>query len=130
RNNKTAEAKTNYEIVLGYDANNAAALTGLGRIALEAADPAAAIEPLEKAVAADPQYALGHASLGRAYAQTSDWAKAADHLGKAWELDKDNEQYGLEYGVALRESKQLDKASEVLLEVAELNPKLKYVYRE
>ncbi|MFO7565463.1 MAG: tetratricopeptide repeat protein [Enhygromyxa sp.] len=130
RNNKTAEAKTNYEVVLGYDANNAAALTGLGRIALDAGDPAGAIEPLAKAVAADPQYALGHASLGRAYAGTKDWAKAAEHLGKAWELEQDTEQYGLEYGVALREAKQLDKAAEVLKEVAEINPKLKYVYRE
>jgi tetratricopeptide (TPR) repeat protein len=130
RNNKTAEAKANYEAVLVHDANNAAALTGLGRVALENGEPAAAIEPLSKAIAADPKYALGHASLGRAYAQTSDWTKAADHLGQAWELDKDTEQYGLEYGVALREAKQLDKAAEVLLEVAELNPKIKYVYRE
>lgn len=130
RNNKTAEAKTNYEIVLGYDPNNAAALTGLGRIALAAEDPAGAIEPLAKAVAADANYSLGQASLGRAYAGTKDWAKAAEHLGKAWELDKDTEQYGLEYGIALREAKQLDKAVEVLEEVAEINPKLKYVYRE
>jgi len=130
RNNKVAEAKKNYEVVLGHDPGNAAALTGLGRIALDAEDPAGAIEPLEKAVAADPKYSLGHASLGRAYAGTKDWAKAAEHLGQAWELDKDTEQYGLEYGIALREAKQLDKASEVLLEVAEINPKLKYVYRE
>ena len=130
RNNKVDEAKTNYEVVLGYDANNAAALTGLGRIALEAGDATAAIDSLEKAVAADAGNALAQASLGRAHALAKDWANAAEHLGKAWELDKDTEQYALEYGVALRESKQLDKAAEILEEVAEINPKIKYVYRE
>lgn len=130
RNNKTAEAKSNYEAVLGYDANNAAALTGLGRVELEASNFAAAVEQLDKAVAADGSYALAHASLGRAHTGLKDWAKAAEHLGKAWELDQDTEQYGLEYGVALREAKQLDKAAEVLEQVAEINPKIKYVYRE
>jgi tetratricopeptide (TPR) repeat protein len=130
RNNKVAEAQTNYEVVLGYDANNAAALTGLGRIALDGGKFAEAVEPLEKAVAADAQHILAQASLGRAHAGLKDWPKAVEHLGKAWELDKDTEQYGLEYGVALRESKQLDKAAEVLEEVAEINPKIKYVYRE
>lgn len=130
RNNEIDAAKTNYEVVLGYDANNAAALTGLGRIALTNGDPAAAIESLEKAVAADAGLALAQASLGRAYVGTKDWANAAEHLGKAWELDKETEQYALEYGVALREAKQLDKAAEVLAEVADINPKIKYVYRE
>lgn len=130
RNNKIDEAEANYKQVLTHDANNAAALTGLGRVALERNDPAAAVDPLEKAVAADDKNALAHASLGRAYVGTKDWAKAAEQLGKAWELDQDTEQYGLEYGVALRESKQFDKAVETLTEVAEINPKIKYVYRE
>jgi tetratricopeptide (TPR) repeat protein len=129
-NNKEELAQASYEAVLRYDANNADALTGLGRTALEREDPAAAVEPLEKAVAANGNHVLARASLGRAFAGLGEWAKAAEQLGKAWELDKDSEQYGLEYGVALREAKQLDDAAEVLAEIAELNPKLKYVYRE
>jgi tetratricopeptide (TPR) repeat protein len=130
RNNELEPARTNYEVVLSYDADNAAAHTGLGRIELEGGKFAVAKEHLEKAVAADGSYALAQASLGRAYAGLKDWAKATEHLGKAWELDKETEQYALEYGVALRESKQLDKAAEILTEVAEINPKIKYVYRE
>ncbi len=130
RNNKVDEAEANYKQVLEYEANNADALTGLGRVALERNDPAAAIEQLDKAVAANGELALARASLGRAHVGTKDWAKAAEQLGKAWELAQNEEQYGLEYGIALRESKQLDKAAEVLAEVAEINPKLKYVHRE
>jgi tetratricopeptide (TPR) repeat protein len=130
RSTKTDDAEASYKLVLTYDANNAEALTGLGRVALDRNDPAAAIEPLEKAVASNGELALARASLGRAYAGTNDWAKAVEQLGKAWELDPNTEQYGLEYGVALREAKQLDKAVETLEAVAEINPKIKYVYRE
>lgn len=130
RNDKVAEAEAGYKVVLGYDATNAAALTGLGRVELAREQPAAAIEPLEKAIAAAPNDAKAHATLGQAYVATNDWAKAADHLGKAWELDKDTEQYALEYGAALREAKQLDAAITVLQEVAAINPQIKYVYRE
>lgn len=130
RSNQTDEAETSYKIVLRYDADNADALTGLGRVALERKDPAAAIKSLDKAVAADPSNPLAHATLGRALAATKQWAKAAEHLGKAWELNQKIDQYGLEYGAALREAKQLDKALEVLEEVADINPRIKHVYRE
>ena len=130
RSGKVDEAAVSYENVLKLDANNAGALTGIGRVALERQDPKAAIEPLIKAVAADAKNALAQASLGRAYAQTKDWAKAAEHLGQAWSLAQDTEQYGLEYGIALRETKQFEQAIEVLGEVAEMNPRIKFVYRE
>jgi tetratricopeptide (TPR) repeat protein len=130
RNNLIGEAEASYKQVLAREPDNAAALTGLGRVALERKDPAGAIEPLTKAVAAGAGDALAHASLGRAYAGVEDWPNAAEQLGKAWELAEETEQYGLEYGVALREAKQLDKAVEVLTEIAELNPRIKYVYRE
>ncbi|MCA9700186.1 MAG: tetratricopeptide repeat protein [Myxococcales bacterium] len=130
RNNKLTEAKGQYNWVLEHDAANVAALTGLGRVALAEEDYAAAVDPLEKAVAAGGDDAEARASLGRAYAGTKDWGKAVEHLGKAWELDSENEQFGLEYGIALRESGDAAKAIEVLKEAVELNPKLKYVYRE
>lgn len=130
RNNKVDEAAKEYAWVVEQDASNAAALTGLGRVELARENPAGAIDPLKKAVAAKADDPLAQASLGRALAGTKDWAGAAEHLGKAWELDKDEDQYGLEYGVALRESKQYDEAIAVFGEVAESNPKIKYVYRE
>lgn len=130
RSDKVDEAETNYKVALGYDATNAAALTGLGRVALVRNDAAAAIDPLERAVAADPNDPQAHATLGRAYVATSEWAKAAEQFGKARELDKDTDQYALEYGAALREAKQHDQAIAVLEELAALNPKIKYVYRE
>jgi tetratricopeptide (TPR) repeat protein len=130
RNHKSDEAAEGYKWVLEQEPDNVAALTGLGKVELEREDYAAAIDPLAKAVAQNGEDALAQANLGRAYAGTKDWAKAAEHLGKAWELDKDTEQYGLEYGVALREIKKLDEAATVLEEVADINPKIKYVYRE
>jgi tetratricopeptide (TPR) repeat protein len=130
RNSKLDEAQENYEWVLGQDASNVAALTGLGRIELARENPAGAIEPLEKAVAAKADDPLAQASLGRALAGTKDWAGAAEHLGKAWEINKDEDQYGLEYGIALRENKQFDTAITTFGEVADNNPKIKYVYRE
>ncbi|WP_106393100.1 tetratricopeptide repeat protein [Enhygromyxa salina] len=130
RNHKSDEAAEGYKWVLENEPGNVAALTGLGKVELEREDYAAAVDPLEKAVAANGEDASARASLGRAYAGTKDWAKAAEHLGKAWELDQDTEQYGLEYGVALRETGKLDEAATVLTEVGEINPKLKYVYRE
>lgn len=130
RNHKSDEAAEGYKWVLSQEPDNVAALTGLGNVELERKAFEAAIEPLEKAIAKDGNVAGTRASLGRAYTGTANWAKAAEHLGKAWELDKDTEQYGLEYGVALRETGKLDEAATVLEEVAEINPKLKYVYRE
>jgi tetratricopeptide (TPR) repeat protein len=130
RNHKSDEAAAGYKWVLSQEPDNVAALTGLGNVELERKAYEAAIEPLEQAIAKDGNVANTHASLGRAYTGMANWAKAAEQLGKAWELDKDTEQYGLEYGVALREIGKLDEAVAVLEEVAELNPKIKYVYRE
>jgi tetratricopeptide (TPR) repeat protein len=132
RNHKSDEAAEGYKWVLaqaGY-ADDVRALTGLGKVELEREAYAAAIDPLEKAVAQKGDDAEARATLGRAYVGTKDWAKAAEHLGKAWELDKETEQYALEYGVALRETNKLDESKAVLEEVAEINPKIKYVYRE
>jgi tetratricopeptide (TPR) repeat protein len=130
RNRKSDEAAEGYKWVLEQEPENVAALTGLGNVELERKAYEAAIDPLEKAVAKDGNVANTRASLGRAYTGMANWGKAAEHLGKAWELDKDTEQYGLEYGVALREVGKLDEAATVLEEVAEINPKIKYVYRE
>lgn len=130
RNHKTDEAANGYKWVLDNDPGNVAALTGLGRVELEREDFAAAVDPLEKAVAANGEDADARAALGRAFTGTKDWAKAAEHLGKAWELDHDTEQFGLEYGIALRETGELEQAKGVLTEVGEINPKIKHVFRE
>lgn len=130
RNHKADEAETLYKWVVEHDADNVDAHVGLAKVALEREDPKAAIEPGEKAVSANGEDAEARVALGRAYAGTEDWAKAAEHLAKAWELDDSKEQYGLEYGIAARESGDLEAAATVLKEVADLNPKLKYVYRE
>lgn len=130
RNSKLDEAEEQFKKVLEHDADNVAALTGLGRIELARENPAGAIEPLKQAVAGKADDALAQASLGRAFAGTKDWAGAAEHLGIAWNIDKDEDQYGLEYGIALRENKQLDEAITTFGEVADNNPKIKYVYRE
>lgn len=130
RNHKTDEAAAGYEWVLENDPSNVAALTGLGKVELEREDFAAAVVPLEKAVAQTGDDAEARATLGRAFAGAKDWAKAAEHLGKAWELDHDTEQFGLEYGIALRETGDLEQAKAVLTEVGEINPKIKHVFRE
>ena len=130
RENREDEAAEGYKWVLENDPANVAALTGLGKVELARENFEAAIGPLEKAVAANAEDASAQATLGRAYVGAKQWPKAAESLGKAWELDQDTEQYALEYGVALRESGDLAKAEEILVEVAELNPKIKHVYRE
>ncbi len=130
RNNKLDEAQAKYEAVL-EQREDAKALSGLGRVELARENPAGAIEPLQKSIALKADDPLAQASLGRALAGTKDWASAAEHLGKAWELtQKDEDQYGLEFGVAQRENKQYEQAITTLEEVADNNPKIKYVYRE
>lgn len=130
RENREDEAAEGYKWVLENEPNNVAALTGLGKVELARENYEAAVDPLEKAVAANGEDATARAMLGRAHAGAKGWPKAAEHLGKAWELDQDTEQYALEYGVALRESGDLAKAEEILLEVADINPKIQHVYRE
>lgn len=129
-NSKYDEAQAKFEWVLEQQPENVVALTGVGRVELARNNPSGALEPLKKAVASKADDALAQASLGRALAATKDWAGAVEHLGKAWELNKDEDQYGLEYGVALRQNKQYDVAITTLEEVADSNPRIKYVYRE
>lgn len=129
-NDKVDEAEQAYRWVLEQKQDHAPALTGLAKVALARDDFAAAIEPATQAVAKAGDDAEAQATLGRAYAGSEQWAKAAEHLGAAWKADGEQEQLALEYGVALRESGDLEAAKQVLAEAAELNPKLRYVYRE
>ncbi len=130
RNNKIKEAEGQYKWILDHEAGNVGALTGMGKVAIAREDYAAAIGPLEQAVAKAADNADTQVTLGRAFAGHKDWTAAAEHLGKAWALDGEQEQFGLEYGVALREAGELAKSAEILLEVGELNPRIQYVYRE
>lgn len=64
-----------------------AALLAAGRERLAAGDPAAAVGPLEEAVAIDPEHAEGRFRLGRALLGTGDLEGAARELLAAKELD-------------------------------------------
>lgn len=64
----------------------AARLYAEGLERLRAYDPVAAREPLERAVAADPQSALAHCALAQAWSAQGDASRARDEAAKAFHL--------------------------------------------
>jgi Flp pilus assembly protein TadD len=97
---------------------SAAVRLGLGRVQIARRDAAAALVELQKAVELDPknaeaQYQLGYVQLN----MKANAAGAVAPLGAAAALQPANNQFRTDYGAALMQSGQLDKAVEELTKV-------------
>jgi Flp pilus assembly protein TadD len=100
------------------DPNSAAVRLGLGRAHIARRDAASALTELQKAVELDPknaeaQYQLGYVQLN----MKQNAAGAVGPLGQATALQPGNNQFRTDYGAALMQAGQLDKAVEELTKV-------------
>lgn len=100
------------------DPNSASVRLGLGRAQIARRDAAAALVELQKAVELDPknaeaQYQLGYVQLN----MKANAAGAVAPLGAAVALQPANNQFRTDYGAALMQSGQLDKAVAELTKV-------------
>jgi Flp pilus assembly protein TadD len=76
-------ARARFEALLAADpAWAAAALDGLGRVAMQRGDAAAAIQRFEEALVRQPQASVLHYQLGMAYRKVGDLEKARLHLSQ------------------------------------------------
>jgi tetratricopeptide (TPR) repeat protein len=83
---KRDEARADFTHALELHSRHAAALTNLGNLALEENDVAGAIGHYERAIAADPEYAVAHFNLGVAYKRTGRIVEGVRALRKAQRL--------------------------------------------
>ncbi len=123
RNNKVKDAEKIYTRILEQQPDNAQALAGLGKVRFEQGNNAEAEKLLRKSVELAVDVPENHATLGRVYEQMKNSPEAAKAFGRAFELDREKSEYGLPYGIHLKESGQYDEAEKILREVAELDPR-------
>jgi Flp pilus assembly protein TadD len=102
---QTADAKTEYEKAISLDPKLDAAYMNLG-ITLMDTDPAAAIEPLQKAAELLPKEARPQFLLGWAFERSGNRTAAIDHYRLAKKLDEKNSDVRFALGRALLTSNQ------------------------
>lgn len=124
RNNKIKDAEKIYLRVLEAQPDNAQALAGLGKVRFEEGNDVEAEKHLRKSVELAGDIAENHAMLGRVYEHMKNSPEAAKSFGRAFELDREKSEYGLPYGVHLKEAGQYEEAEKILREVAELDPRV------
>src|SRR5690606_983938 len=117
---KVKDAEKIYTRILEQQPDNAQALAGLGKVRFEQGNNAEAEKLLRKSVELAVDVPENHATLGRVYEQMKNSPEAAKAFGRAFELDREKSEYGLPYGIHLKESGQYDEAEKILREVAEL----------
>lgn len=123
RNNKPAEAKKILARLLEERADHPKATALLGKVHYAKGEYKEAEGVLRKASAAMPDDAETHYILGETLRYTDRFAEAAEAFRKAYELDKENSNYGLSLGIVLLKAKKAAEAQTVLAEVLDLDPK-------
>ena len=122
RNNKVDDAEGIITTVLEKHPDNADALAVLGKVRYQQSNYDEAESKLTQALKAKGDDAELHAMLGHVHVAKKQPAPAAEAFGKAFQLDAENSEYGLYYGINLLESGDAAGAAKVLAEVAELDP--------
>ncbi|HUO82905.1 MAG TPA: tetratricopeptide repeat protein [Gammaproteobacteria bacterium] len=79
------KAEEQFELVLGAEENNAAALAGMGRLALQRNEPRAAIDYFERALDAQPEADQLHYQIALAYRELGEVDPAEEHLARRGE---------------------------------------------
>jgi tetratricopeptide (TPR) repeat protein len=83
--NRFDEAEAAFMVVVRADENNAAALTGLGRVAFQRQQYKEAINYFEKAMSIEPEADVLHYRLGMAYRALGEAERAREELAQAGE---------------------------------------------
>ena len=130
KDEKYDEAEAMFGRVLENDPENADALAGMGRVKLGKKQYADALSLLERAAGKKPDDAALQASLGEAYNKLDRPQEAATAYGAALKAEPANGNYGIAQAQALRKAKQLDKAEEVLREIAKTDAQAEFVYTD
>jgi len=130
KDEKYAEAEAMFGRVLAAEPENAQALAGMGRVRLGTKKYEEARGLLERAAQKLPDDAGIQASLGEVYAKLDRPGDAATAYGAAFKGEPANGNYGLAQGQQLRKARQLEKAEEVLREVAKSDSQTEFVYTE
>ncbi|MCP4230673.1 MAG: tetratricopeptide repeat protein [bacterium] len=104
-------AKAAFQRVIDeLSASDAPALNGMGATLAYEGDYEGAIEYLEMAVKADPEYSDAHNTLGYVYAETGDFDKALHHQEEANKYSKDDPIQLMNLAIAAYRSGQPEKA--------------------
>ena len=90
---KRAEAKSFYEIALRLNPKHKGALNNLALVALEAKQPAQAMEYLQRALEQHPQEAKTFYLLAKAHLALGDFQNARLAIGRAIQRDRDRSEY-------------------------------------
>ena len=123
RNNKPEEAKKILSRLLQERPGDAKATALLGKAHYAKSEYQEALNLLKEAAAATPTDAETQYILGETYRYTDRFPEAAEAYRAAYEVDKENSDYGLALGIALLEAKKPAEAEAVLLEVLDVDPK-------
>jgi tetratricopeptide (TPR) repeat protein len=86
RSGNRDEALRQWHLALAYKPNTPGALANIGFAMLEEKNYAAAIPPLQQAIALSPQFAFPHVYLGRVYAAQGQDAQAGAEFTRAIEI--------------------------------------------
>jgi tetratricopeptide (TPR) repeat protein len=130
RNHRVEDAEKIYLRILEKYPNLPEAEFGMALVRFAENDLESTEVLLKRVVTAMPDNHKVQAKLGHLYFLTERHAESATHYQKAFELESDNGEYGLAYGVGLKNSKQYPEAEAVLRKVAELDPMVRFVYTE
>ncbi len=123
RNNKPAEAQKLLARLLEERPEHPKAVALLGKAHYASGEYKEAEVLLTKAVVATPGDAETHYILGETLRSLERPAEAADAFRTAFELDKENSNFGLSLGIALLEAEKASEAEAVLTEVLDIDPK-------
>ncbi len=123
RNLRLNEAKIEYEQTLRLDASHVAARLSLAKALIETGEDTAAIPIVQDYIRRAPGDYEGHLVLGQAYRRQGDLAKAAEHLGRAVELQPDSYEARYNLGTVLAGAGDTNAATRELEAAEKLNPR-------
>jgi len=130
RNHMVEDAQKIYLRILEKYPHNPDAEFGMAQVRFAEDDLKSTEVLLKRVVEAKPDDPKVHAKLGHVYFLTKRHGESAEEYKRAFELEPDNGEYGLAYGVGLKNSEQYAEAEAVLRKVAELDPMVRFVYTE
>lgn len=116
-------AETLYRQLIAEAPNSADAWHLLGALYVQAKRPAEAVEPIERAIALDPDNPTFYSHLGAAYGELGNHEQSLKHLRKAVQLDPNAATAHYNLGTALRNAEQIEPAIESFRRSAALDPK-------
>ena len=125
----TMRAEGLYRQVLALAPDHADAWHLLGRLALEAGDPKAALEPLATSIRLKPRIAEFQVTFGEAQRALGDAAQAAETLRRAVRLKPESAQIQLSHGIALSAAGQGALAVQAIRRAIARDPSLVAAHR-